>query len=139
MAMDFYTRIFRAKNFIDNHYATPIDLAKLSNEACFSKFHFLRLFKKTYRKTPYQYLTEIRLDKAKERLAKSNEGIADVCNAVGFESITSFTLKFKSYTGTPPALFRLRALQRQKISREQPQRVIPHCFSFMFSAKESNS
>jgi AraC-like DNA-binding protein len=88
------------------------------------------LFKKIYNRTPYQYLTDRRLSIAKERL-KHNVSISEVCNAVGFDSVTSFSLKFKAYTGEPPALFRLRAMQKQKLAKEQPLKFIPACFSAM--------
>ena len=71
--MDLYARIVRAKLFMDEHYASPLDLDTLCSEACFSKFHFLRLFKRTYNKTPYQYLSEFRIEKAKEKL-RSDRG-----------------------------------------------------------------
>lgn len=131
--MDLYTRIVRAKLFIDEHYSSPIDLDTLSSEACFSKYHFLRLFKRTYNKTPYQYLSERRIEKAKERLRSDRGSINEICEEVGFESNTSFTTKFKDYTGETPAVFRLRAMQTQKLVREQPTRFIPNCFSSQYS------
>jgi AraC-like DNA-binding protein len=131
--MDLYTRIVRAKLFIDEHYASSIDLDKLSDEACFSKYHFLRLFKRAYNKTPYQYLSERRIDKAKEKLKKEGSKISEICEEVGFESTTSFSLKFKEYTGETPALFRLRAMQTLQLAKQQPDRVIPFCFSSQYS------
>src|SRR6476660_6302043 len=120
--MDLYTRIVRAKLFIDENYSSPLDLDTLSSEACFSKFHFLRLFKRTYNKTPYQYLSEFRIEKAKEKLRLDCRSINEICEEVGFESNTSFTTKFKDYTGETPAVFRLRAMQTQKLVKEQPTR-----------------
>jgi AraC-like DNA-binding protein len=64
--MDLYARIVRAKLFIDENYSSAIDLDTLSKEACFSKYHFLRLFKRTYNKTPYQYLSERRMSASPE-------------------------------------------------------------------------
>jgi AraC-like DNA-binding protein len=131
--MDLYTRIVRAKLFIDDHYGSPLDLDRVSAEACFSKYHFLRLFKKTYNKTPYQYLSERRIEKAKEKLKHESLRVSEVGEAVGFESSTSFSLKFKEYTGETPALFRLRAMQTQRLVKEHPDRFIPACFSTMFA------
>lgn len=129
--MDLYTRIVRAKLYIDDNYAAPLDLDRLSDEACFSKYHFLRLFKKTYNKTPYQYLSERRIEKAKEKLKVEGLKVAEICEEVGFESTTSFSLKFKEYTGETPALFRLRAMQTQQLIKKQPDRFVPNCFQFM--------
>ena len=129
--MDLYTRIVRAKLYIDDNYAAPLDLDRLSDEACFSKYHFLRLFKKTYNKTPYQYLSERRIEKAKEKLKVEGLKVSEICEEVGFESTTSFSLKFKEYTGETPALFRLRAMQTQQMIKQQPDRFVPNCFQIM--------
>jgi AraC-like DNA-binding protein len=134
--MDVYHRIVRAKLFIDESYSLPLDLDKLSDEACFSKFHFLRLFKRTYNRTPYQYLSERRIQKAKEKLSAEELNIAEVCEEVGFESKTSFALKFKEYTGETPALFRLRAMQTKKLVESEPERFVPSCFSTQFAPEK---
>ena len=131
--MDLYTRIVRAKLFIDENYSSAIDLDQLSQEACFSKYHFLRLFKRAYNKTPYQYLSERRIEKAKEKLRMNAATVLEICEQVGFESNTSFTSKFKAYTGETPAVFRLREMQTKLLMRDQPARFIPNCFSSQLS------
>ena len=93
-----YKRIVQAKLFIDNNYADKIDLGNISDEAYFSKFHFIRLFKKIYGKTPHQYLTFVRMEKAIQLLCV-NKPISEVCYAVGFESLSSFGNLFKRFTG----------------------------------------
>ena len=60
-----YRRIVQAKLFIDEHFGNNIDLDNIADEAYFSKFHFIRLFKTIYNKTPHQYLTIVRIEKAK--------------------------------------------------------------------------
>jgi AraC-like DNA-binding protein len=82
-----YKRIVQAKIFIDTNYNLDIDLDNISDEACFSKFHFIRLFKKAYGKTPHQYLTVVRIEKAVE-LLQSGQQVSEVCYAVGFDSVS---------------------------------------------------
>ena len=84
-----YRRLVQAKLFIDCHYADKIDVSEIADEAYFSRFHFIRQFKCTYRKTPHQYLIAVRIGKAKE-LLKDGRSVSDVCYAVGFESLSSF-------------------------------------------------
>jgi AraC-like DNA-binding protein len=57
-------QVIQAKEFIDHHFENDIQLADIAAKAYCSKFHFLRLFKKLYGKTPHQYLTEVRIKKA---------------------------------------------------------------------------
>ena len=97
-------QIIQAKKFIDEHFYHNINLSGIAQKAHVSRFHFIRLFKKNYGRTPYQYLTEIRIKKAKE-LLRSGKTISDVCASVGFESITSFTGLFKKITGSTPSAF----------------------------------
>lgn len=101
---DLIKQIIKAKKYIDNHYTENIDLDKIACESAFSKFHFLRLFKNIYGRTPYQYLKSTRIDNAK-KLLKNGETIKNTCFYVGFESITSFNALFKRSTGLTPALF----------------------------------
>ena len=63
-----YRRIVQAKLFIDGHFGDDIDLDNIADEAYFSKFHFIRLFKTIYNRTPHQYLTIVRIENAKQFL-----------------------------------------------------------------------
>lgn len=125
---DIYERIVAAKIFIDKNFDDSIDLEKISQQAFISRFHFHRLFTKVYRKTPHQYLTKKRLDQAKILLAKEGISIAEVCNCVGFESISSFSLLFKKENGYAPQYYRNIAYLKQRLAKEQPKKFIPHCY-----------
>jgi AraC-like DNA-binding protein len=130
-----YKRIVQAKIFIDKNYADKIDVDNISNEANFSKFHFIRLFKKAYGKTPHQYLTTVRIQKAVQ-LLHANNTVSDVCYAVGFESLSSFGSLFKRIIGISPSEF----LEEQQLRKEQilskPFFFIPGCFAHQFGWKE---
>ena len=122
-----YKRIVQAKLFIDNHYAEKIDLDNISDEAYFSKFHFIRLFKKIYGKSPHQYLTYVRVEKAKD-LLKTKASIADTCYSVGFESISSFTGLFKRYAHMTPSQYQQLELRRKEEMLASPLKFVPNCF-----------
>jgi len=86
----------------DNYYE-PIDLELISKRAFLSRFHFHRLFRQVYKRTPHQYLTGKRIDKVKT-LPAGNKPVSEVCDEVGFESIGSFSVLFKKQIGFAPAL-----------------------------------
>ncbi len=123
-----YRRIVYAKLFIDAHYADNIDLDNIAGEAAFSKYHFIRLFSVTYKKTPYQYLSHVRIEKAKD-LLKTDMAVAEVCYAVGFESVSSFTGLFKRLTGSTPAAYQSQQHQKLKAMAKAPLQFIPNCFA----------
>ena len=90
---------------------------------CQSRF----LFTKIYRSTPHRYLTQKRIEKAKQLLAE-NKAINDVCSEVGFESIGSFSTLFKKEIGFAPTLYRNIAWLKKQEQKKQPKKFIPHCF-----------
>lgn len=123
-----YKRIVQAKLFIDTHFGEPVDLDNIAGEACFSKFHFVRLFRKIYGSTPHRYLTRVRIENAKE-LLQENFSVSETCFLVGFESISSFTGLFRRYTKLSPSEFRSRYIKRQEEIKKAPLQFIPNCFA----------
>jgi len=126
--MYLYQRIVRAKLFIDEHYYKKIDLDNISYEGAYSKFHFTRLFKKIYGKTTHQYLTQVRMEQAKNLLAKPLP-VSDVCFLVGFGSLSSFTGLFKRMVGTTPSAFQQQKLKLREQTLREPLKFIPNCFA----------
>ena len=124
---DIYQRIVTAKIFIDENYDESIGLGEISQQAFLSRFHFHRLFTKIYRSTPHRYLTQRRIEKAKQLLAE-NKAINDVCNEVGFESLGSFSALFKKEIGFAPTHYRNMAWLKKQEQKKQPKKFIPHCF-----------
>ncbi|MEO6540769.1 MAG: AraC family transcriptional regulator [Ferruginibacter sp.] len=123
-----YKRVVQAKLFIDKQFSENIDLDNIADEAWFSKFHFIRLFKTMYGNTPYQYLIKVRIENAKELLQKGISA-ADTCFAVGFASIPSFTALFKRYTKLSPSVYQQQFKERQEQIQKVPLQFIPNCFA----------
>lgn len=122
-----YKRIVQAKIFIDTHYAEKIDLDNISDEAYFSKFHFIRLFKKIYGKTPHQYLSFVRIGKAIQ-LLRANRPVTEVCYAVGFETLSAFGSLFKRIVGVSPSAFQEEQQQMKIQILNTPLKFVPGCF-----------
>src|ERR1700761_3461946 len=108
--MYLYKRIVQAKLFIDKNYAERIDCTQIAEEACFSQFHFLRLFKAAYGKTTHSYLTEGRIRQARSLLEK-RVAVAEVCSQVGFESVATFSALYKRSTGMSPSIYQAQQVR----------------------------
>jgi AraC-like DNA-binding protein len=123
-----YKRIVQAKLFIDDHFGDNIDLNNIADEACFSKFHFIRLFKIIYGERPHQYLTKVRIENAKKLLQKGIS-VTKACFTVGFDSVSSFTGLFRKYTNFSPSVYQRQYMERQAQIKADPLQFIPNCFA----------
>ena len=124
-------RLALARAFIDEHYDLPLDLEQIAGQASFSRYHFLRLFRGAFDQTPHQYLTERRIAKAKELLSSSELSVTEVCFAVGFDSLGSFSALFHRHVGHAPSLYRARVFSGWR----SPYQDIPLCFVTMFGLR----
>jgi len=120
-------RIVEAKLFMDEHYYDNININVIAAQACFSNFHFLRLFRQTYGLTPHKYLTNLRVRKAK-KLLQEGVSVTETCFMLGFSSMSSFNRLFKRYTSVAPLVYAtsLRKLQADII--RNPLSYVPPCF-----------
>ena len=133
-APDVYERLCRARTFIDLCYDLPLNLEQISSQACFSRYHFLRLFRAAFDKTPHQYLVERRIEKAKELLSSKDLRVTDICFEVGFQSLGSFSSLFHKYVGHAPVTYRERA-RRSESARAK----VPGCFLLMYKLEPAAS
>jgi AraC family transcriptional regulator len=106
---EIYRRINIAKDFIASCYNEDITVSLISKAACMSKYHLLREFKKYYGITPYQYLTETRLNTAKNLLAGTSKTISEISGETGFEYSSSFSQLFYQRFGITPTVFRKKS------------------------------
>jgi AraC-like DNA-binding protein len=101
----------RAHDLIDLHYAEPLDLDALAREAGYSKYYFGRAFASAYGETPRAYLTRRRLERAKTLLRTANLTVTEVCFAVEFGSLGSFSSLFRRAVGETPSAYQRKAGQ----------------------------
>jgi AraC-like DNA-binding protein len=125
---DVYKKIITAKRFMDENFHEPIDLGRISRQACPSRYHFHRLFTRIYQRTPHRYLTQKRIEQARQWLAGKDLTVTEICNNVGFGSIGSFSVLFKKEIGFAPQFYRNQARLKQLRVIEQPKSFIPQCF-----------
>jgi len=133
-----YRRIVQAKLFIDTYYAEKIDLENISDEAYFSKFHFIRLFKTVYGKTPHQYLKATRIEKAKQ-LLREGKPVSDACFLVGFDSLSSFSGLFKRTVGQSASVYAAYHRQHKEQKAKIPLAFVPGCYAYQHGWTENSN
>lgn len=95
-----------AIEYINNHYHTQITLKELALQVNYSQYHFIRIFQKETGKSPFEYLTAIRLEKAREFLSTTSLSITEICLQCGFQNSSHFANFFKQHTGMSPSEYR---------------------------------
>src|SRR5690349_3623107 len=129
---DVLVHLRRARDHADRTYAQTLTLDDLASVACMSKYHFLRLFKATYGMTPMEYVSQRRIERAQDLLRATNLTVTEVCFAVGFSSLGSFSSRFRSVVGESPSDF-----QTRYAATGAPH--IPGCVLFMWGLVESSA
>jgi len=95
----------RARDFITDHYQQEMTLQEIAKSAYISEFHLVRQFQKYFGLTPFEYLRNYRIEKAKT-LLKQKKSITEVALTVGFYDHSHFLKNFKKLTGMLPSQYR---------------------------------
>lgn len=104
---EYSKRINAVFQYIDANLDTELHLETLSQIACYSPFHFHRVFKMITNETLNNYINRRRIEKAAALLLhKKGITISDLATPFGFSSISAFTRAFKKYYGQSPTSFR---------------------------------
>jgi AraC family transcriptional regulator len=94
------------EEFIAANFGRDLTLSEVAKTAGLSPYHFARAFKRSTGMTPHQYLTGIRIERARALLASSNLPIVEICFRVGFKSQSYFTTLFRNQFSMTPAAYR---------------------------------
>lgn len=89
------TDLANVKTYMDKHYDQPLSIADLASEAGISPKYFVDLFKKTYGQSAMEYLTDLRINRAKRYLKESTYKLRDIALRVGYSDEYYFSRKFK--------------------------------------------
>jgi len=100
--------LLRVRDLIDRAYAEPLDVAALARSASVSPAYFSRSFKSAFGETPHQYLMSRRLERAMALLRAGDRSVTEVCLAVGFSSLGSFSTQFRRFVGDSPSAYQRR-------------------------------
>lgn len=98
--------ISNAKEFVQSHVEETITLALVVEHVHMSRFYFCKLFKKVTGMTLTEYVSRVRVEKAKRLLTNPSLRVSEVVYASGFGSIPRFNSVFKRYVGMPPTEYR---------------------------------
>jgi AraC-like DNA-binding protein len=98
--------LLRAKDLVDARYFEPLDVDDLARAAGLSRAHFSREFRRAFGESPHGYLLTRRLERAAALLRTTDHSVAEICFAVGLQSVGSFTTSFTRTFGRSPTAYR---------------------------------
>jgi AraC-like DNA-binding protein len=121
--------MLRARDAMDRSYAEPLDVPTLARLAHVSPAHFIRTFRDTFGETPNRYLQRRRVERAMFLLRNTDQSVTDICMAIGFTSLGTFSRVFAAIVGEPPSVYRRRG----------PLAPVPSCFGMRWLRPGSNT
>ncbi|MER7604873.1 helix-turn-helix transcriptional regulator [Nocardioides sp. NPDC127503] len=101
----------KVKDRIDREYAQPLDVEALAAGVHMSAGHLSREFRKAYGEPPYSYLMTRRVERAMTLLRRGDLSVTDICFAVGFGSLGTFSTRFSELVGMSPSVYREKATE----------------------------
>ena len=103
---EIYRRVHRVRDYILACYEQPLTLPEMAQIGCLSTNHFLRVFRQVFHQSPHHFLRTIRIEQAQKLLITTDLSVTQICYAVGFESLGSFSWRFRQEVGLSPEQFR---------------------------------
>ena len=107
-----YEMMRRARLFIQSHYAEKITMRDAAASVNLSESHFRTLFRSAYGIPPHQFLTETRIEAAKQMLWHTDISLAEIAESCGFGCQQYFCDVFRRQTGQTPRVYRTQFAQR---------------------------
>ncbi|MDQ2754390.1 MAG: AraC family transcriptional regulator [Actinomycetota bacterium] len=115
--------LLRAKDVVDARYFERLTVADLAAAANLSPAYFSREFRRTFGESPHQYLLTRRLERAASLLRNTDRSATEICQAVGLQSLGSFTTSFHRVFGMRPLAYRAAFPPAETLVR------IPRCMA----------
>jgi len=108
--------IKRVIEYISENISEKIEISTLAKIANWTEQHFIRVFTKHLKHTPYQYVLQQKIEKSKILLKETNISIGNIAFDLGFNSYSNFSVAFKKETGKTPNTYR-NEMKAKKFSK----------------------
>ncbi|MFX3635386.1 MAG: AraC family transcriptional regulator [Candidatus Pristimantibacillus sp.] len=99
------TDLLKIRDYMEQHYAEPLSVEQLAQLANISPKYFVDLFKRTFGQSAIDYLTDLRINRAKRYLMETNYRLREIAQLVGYSDEFYFSRKFKKEVGVSPSAF----------------------------------
>ena len=128
-------RLLSARDTMDRCYADALDIEAMARSVHLSRAHFIRSFKEAFGETPHRYLQRRRIERAMWMLRVDDRSVTEICFAVGFSSLGTFSRTFHEVVGVSPSAYRRRV--RASPEAEARRAYVPGCFQMAWDRPSS--
>lgn len=98
--------LLKAKDYITEHFHQSLTLEEVAEHVGLSPFHFSKLFKEKYGVNFIDYVTDLRIEQAKQEMLNTNKSLKEICFSIGYKDPNYFSRVFKKKTGVAPTAYR---------------------------------
>lgn len=95
-----------SREFLAENFDQKVRLADGAERAFMSPFHYQRMFLRAFGESPHEFITRMRVEAAQQMLRQSQMSVSEICLEVGYESLGSFSDRFRREVGCSPTEFR---------------------------------
>lgn len=124
-------RLCVARDRLRAREESRLSVRQIARGAGIAEHHFIRLFHAVFGETPHRYRSLAQIEEAKRLLILSDQTVTEVCMAVGFSSLGSFSALFRRRVGLSPSVFQRRYRALPHPPQQLPKVLIPGCFCLM--------
>lgn len=127
---EYVKRIMKVLVFIEENFNEDLTLEELAKVACYSPFHFSRIFQAVVGETVHRYVKRLRIEQAAQKLLHTEQSVTEIALDTNYETPSAFTKAFKQIMGASPKRYRtyyasLNAMTQKikELSMIQPERI----------------
>jgi AraC-like DNA-binding protein len=124
-------RLCLTRDWLRDDEEPRMSVNQVARRAGIAPHHFIRLFRAVFGETPHHYRSLAQIERAKHLLILTDQTVTEVCMAVGFSSLGSFSTLFTRRVGISPSMFQRRHRAAAGQPRRLPPELIPGCLSLM--------
>ncbi len=110
---EYESRLLKVQMYIQRHLDRNLELDELAKVACFSPFHFHRIFGALVGESLKEYIRRLRLERSAAMLFYGDRGVSEIASLIGYDNNQSFSRAFKEHFGVSPRDYRKLRKQRQ--------------------------
>ena len=125
---ELFVRLCRSRDYLGDCANVRVRLDHAARLAYLSKYHYLRMFALAFGETPFEFAARVRMERARSLLVSSQRSVTEICLEVGYESLATFSNRFRRFAGFAPSEIRRQVRTLYPMPSRAAIYDVPACF-----------